>query len=47
MFILSNLVRVDDDINSRGETEEEMRDLDGQSPPQRLEPQLSIHDHLG
>ena len=40
------LVRVDDDIDSGGETQEEVRHLDGQPPPQRFESQLSVQDHL-
>ena len=42
----TNFIRIDDDVDCRGETEEEMGEFDKEFGPQRLEHQRSINHHL-
>lgn len=46
-WYLIYLVRVDDDVDRRGETEQEMWELDSHTAPQRFKSQLTVHYHLG
>ena len=45
-MLLCYFVRVDEDVDCGGDTQQEVGQLDQQFPPQRLVPQRPVHHHL-